>query len=190
ASIAPQERALWVGHLGFPHAPWDHLPDGTTYACQPECFAVPAVGDGWEVAQLLQRHLLQVGYADTWLGELVARLRRSGVYDRALLIVLADHRAAFQPGAQTRALNPATRGEILNVPLLVKRAGQRRGEVVDDTVSTVDLLPTVATELAVRPPWTIPGRSWFAGGRDELTYLTSRSIPTPVPRDLPQLREA
>ncbi|HEV8239101.1 MAG TPA: sulfatase-like hydrolase/transferase [Thermoanaerobaculia bacterium] len=189
-SIAPQERALWVAHLSFPHAPWDHLPSGQVYACEPECYAVPAEGDGWEIAQLLQRHLLQVGYADTWLGELVARLRRAGLYDRTLLVVLADHGAAFQLGAQTRALGPATVGEILSVPLLVKRPGQRRGEVADELVSTVDLLPTVAAELAVRPPWPIPGRSWFAGGRQDLTYLAARSIPTAVPRDLAARRQA
>ena len=190
ASIAPQERALWVGHLGFPHAPWDHLPNGQVYACRPECYAAPMEGDGWEAAQLLQRHLLQVGYADTWLGQLVDRLRRAGLYDRALLIVLADHGAAFHTGLHRRTLTPATVGEIVSVPLFVKRPGQRRGAIVDDLVSTIDLLATVAEELAVRPPWPVPGRSWFRGGRGNLIYLQPHTIETPVPADLAALRQA
>ncbi|HXT49492.1 MAG TPA: sulfatase-like hydrolase/transferase [Thermoanaerobaculia bacterium] len=189
-SIAPAERALWVAHLGFPHVPWDHLPSGQVYGCEPECYAVPAEGDGWEVAQLLERHLLQVGYADTWLGQLVARLRRAGLYDRALLVVLADHGAAFQAGGRLRRLQPSTLGEVLSVPLLVKRPGQQRGAVVDDLVSTVDLLPTVVEELAIRPPWPVPGRSWFRGGREDLVYLSSHSVSLPMPRDLASLRQA
>jgi hypothetical protein len=183
ASIAPAERAFYFGHLGLPHAPWEYLPSGQTYACKPECYAVPIEGDGWETAQLLQRHLLQVGFADALLGDIIARLRWAGFYDRALLVVLSDHGAAFRTGLWRRALTPATTAEILAVPLLVKRPGQRRGTVSDQLVSTVDLLATVADVLAVRPPWPFPGRSWFAGGRGDLTYLAGKRV-LPVPGDL------
>ncbi len=48
---------------------------------------------------LQQRHLAQVGFVDHLIGDLIARLRKVGVYDSALLVVTADHGASFAKGA-------------------------------------------------------------------------------------------
>ena len=53
--------------------------------------------DPENVHRLYQRHLLQVGAVDTWLGNLVERLREVGLFDEALLVVAADHGISF-PG--------------------------------------------------------------------------------------------
>jgi hypothetical protein len=173
ASIAARDRALYFGHLVFPHEPWEYLPSGRTYACKPECYPSARVEDEpWRAAQLYQRYLLQLGYADAIVGEIVARLRSVGLYDRSLVIVLADHGASFEVGARIRSTDPATLGETIAVPLLVKQPGQSVAAVVDTPVSTLDLVATVAEQLHVRPPWPVPGRSFFAGGRGKRAYLT------------------
>jgi hypothetical protein len=149
-------------HVLLPHHPWEYLPSGERYA-RPTL--IPGLDeDGrWEdddllVEQAWQRHLLQVGFVDRLLGEVVARLRATGLYDRALLVVTADHGVSFQPGIANRRLVPENRGELGLVPLFVKRPGQTRGRVVDAETSIVDVLPTIASVLGVEPAWPLDGR--------------------------------
>ncbi len=82
--------------------------------------------------QALQRLTLQLQYTDRLLGKAIARLRRLGLYDKALVIALADHGASHIPGHSHRLLgnppDPINSGAIVHVPLFVKLPGQRRGE--------------------------------------------------------------
>ena len=186
ASIAAHDRVLYFGHMVYPHAPWEHLPSGRIYACKPECYPPARVEAGpWRAAQLFQRYLLQLSYADATVGEVVARLRKAGLYERSLVVVVADHGAAFDAGFRFRGTEEATLGETLGVPLLVKRPGQSTGAVDATPVTTADLLATVAAELDVHPPWPVPGRSLFAGGRGARSYVTfgDKQMRT-VPSDL------
>jgi hypothetical protein len=115
--------------------------------------------DAW-VLQGYQRHLLQLAWVDALLGRLLARLEKTGLYDAALLVVTADHGAAFWPGSTRRLLAGHPHPEdILRVPLFVKRPGQRRGEIRDAPISTVDILPTVAELAGGTLPWPVDGRS-------------------------------
>ena len=85
-------------------------------------------------AVALQRHLLEAGFADHLLGQVIARLKRTGLWNRALVVVTADHGGAVIAGQPRR--NPTTRnlGQVGFVPLLVKAPGQRRGRVADGHV--------------------------------------------------------
>ena len=153
---------LWYAHLMLPHSPWQYLPSGRRYSVRP----APGWGSDevWTdnqaaVDQSWQRHLLQLGYSDRVLGGLVARLRASGLYDRALLIVTADHGVSFRAGQKRRPLSDANLQDIAYVPLFVKLPGQARGRVVRAPARTIDIVPTIAHELGVRVPWSLDGRS-------------------------------
>lgn len=162
-SLRPQPRpSLWYVHLMLPHSPWTYLPSGERYGIRP--------APGWSsdeiwnpnqaaVDQYWQRHLLQLGYADRLLGRLVARLRATGLYDRALLVVTADHGVSFRAGQKRRPLSPANLQDIAYVPLLVKTPGQRRGRVVAQLARTTDIVPTIAATVRVPVPWHVDGRS-------------------------------
>jgi hypothetical protein len=108
-----------------------------------------------------QRHLLQVAFVDRLLGELVAQLRATGVYDRALLVVVADHGVSFRPGEVTRNVTDTNFDEQERVPLFVKLPRQRTGRVSDRNVELVDVLPTIAQTLGIAVPWRMDGRSVF-----------------------------
>ena len=74
------------------------------------------------------RHLLQVGYTDHQVGELLARLRRTGLLRRSLIIVTADHGYSFQVGVRSRRLlSDRNVEEIAPVPFFVKAPGQTKG---------------------------------------------------------------
>jgi hypothetical protein len=149
-------------HLLLPHSPWRYLPSGAEYDFTGM--------DGWSrdetwndspwlVRQGYQRHLLQTSYADALIGRLVRRLRQVGLYDRALLVVVADHGVSFTAGGSRRRVQPETFADIANVPMFVKYPNQKRGSVDRRPARTLDLMPTVADVLTVDVPWRTDGRS-------------------------------
>jgi hypothetical protein len=162
-SMHPSVRpALWYVHFMLPHSPWSYLPSGQRYSIR----QAPGWGSDevWTdnqaaVDQYWQRHLLQLGYADRVLGRLVARLRASGLYDRALVIVTADHGISFRAGEKRRPLSENNLQDIAYVPLFVKLPQQRQGREVRAPARTIDIVPTIAAATGVTIPWRVDGRS-------------------------------
>ena len=177
--------ALYYLHLNLPHVPFRYLPSGREYVpvgapVIPPGLDDPQVGeDEWLYIQGVQRHVLQVGYADRVLGRIMGGLRSAGLYDRALVIVTADH--GFRAGALRRAPSEADFEELLEVPLFVKRPGQQAGRVVEHTVQTIDILPTIAEALGSEPPWEVDGR--LLGDTSERNLVTCCYAP-PAPATL------
>jgi arylsulfatase A-like enzyme/Tfp pilus assembly protein PilF len=104
----------------------------------------------------------EIAAADACLGELVARLERDGLYDRATIVVLSDHGESLgEHGEQEHGI--LLHRAVLQVPLVVKLPGGRRaGERVATPAALVDLLPTVADLAGIAPPAGLAGRSLFA----------------------------
>jgi hypothetical protein len=170
-SLHPGPRpALWYLHLLLPHSPWRYLPSGQRYSIR----QAPGWGgdEVWNdnqaaVDQYWQRHLLQLGYADRVLGKLVAHLRRTGLYNRALLVVTADHGISFRAGEKRRPASGSNLEDIAYVPLFVKLPHQHRGRVERAPARTIDIVPTIADALDVRMPWHVDGRSLLARSAPE-----------------------
>ncbi len=142
-----------------PHYPWTHFPDGRKYSNLSSEFQ-DVLGDDtrWEGPRsltdlALQRHMLETGFTDHLLGELIGRLRRDGLWNRALIVVTADHGNAVIPHAPRRNPTHANLGQIAPVPLFVKVPGQLHGRVVDRHVCTTEILPMTARILGIRYPW-------------------------------------
>lgn len=116
-------------HSMQPHIPWNLLPSGQLY----RAWGLLSHGlkhgawgrSEWVMLQGQQRHLLNVGFADTLLGRLRARLEKIGLWDEALVIITSDHGTAFRPGVGRRAVSLDRRNvvEIANVPLFIKWPG-------------------------------------------------------------------
>lgn len=156
---------LYYLHTLIPHHPWQFLPDGRSYpyvvGSNPASEAGGWIDDEFLVAQSMQRHLLQVGYADHVLGELIDALEREGTYDDALVIVVADHGISIKPGVDhQRTITETTVGEIAAIPLFVKYPGSHGGGVIDDRRAlTIDILPTIADVLGADLPGDVEGSS-------------------------------
>lgn len=159
-SITGAGPTLHFMHVLLPHEPWLYLPTGQQFTALRQNVGLQGgrwVDDGWAAVVNHQRYLLQLGYVDTLLGRLVARLREVDVYDDALIVVTADHGASLRPGASFRQPTRPSFADVGAVPLFVKRPGQREGGVVDANVEVIDILPTLAAELGVELPWTADG---------------------------------
>ena len=158
-------------HALVPHVPWEYLPSGQTYGAPDAAPGSDSPGWGdnaWLVDQAYQMHLAQVGYADRVVADLIGGLKRAGVYEETLVIVVADHGVAVRPGIRhRRAATQETVGEIAAIPLFIKRPQHGTGEIDDYRAETVDIVPTIADVLGVDLPWVVDGISLFAANRPE-----------------------
>lgn len=153
-------------HLELPHIPWRYLPDGREYGpISGSNFAHGAaagdgrwVGSDWEITQALQRHLLQLAYADRLLGRILDAVDRR--FADALLIVTADHGLSFVAGEPGRRPENENVGEVLSVPLLIRDSG-RVARVDSRPAQTTDLVATLAAAQGAQPPWTAEGVDLF-----------------------------
>jgi hypothetical protein len=163
-------------HILFPHGPWLYVPDGRVRAV-----AVPRAPGRTEerwwneslAEQAWQRHLLQVGFADKLLGRFVTRLHQTGLWDRALVIVTVDEGDSFRGGDNRRDPSKTNLGDIAFIPLFVKLPGKDDGRVVERHVSSVDVVPTIASLLGVKIGWHVDGRSVLDPGSGSPTVRVS-----------------
>ena len=149
-------------HSLLPHVPYVYLDSGRRYAVDARVLRGIDNGlwlDAWPTLQSEQRYLLQLGYTDRALGLVLRRLRAAGLYDRALVVVTADHGVSFRPRDQRRLPTASNLDDIAFVPLFVKLPGQKRGRIVDSPASTIDVAPTIARALGVALPWRADGRA-------------------------------
>jgi hypothetical protein len=172
-----QRPTFYFQHALLPHEPWIYLPSG--HQSRPsgndpieginrvEGFHDPRLTDHNHL-----RHLLQVGYTDRQLGLIMRRLRRTGLFERSIFIVVADHGIAFEVGVKERRQVSETNFEqVAAVPFFVKAPGQTKGRVDDSAVRNVDIVPTLAELLHTKVWWRHDGRSVFsaaARARDRL----------------------
>ncbi|MEX2554733.1 MAG: sulfatase-like hydrolase/transferase [Actinomycetota bacterium] len=159
------DPTFWFAHIELPHAPWRYLPSGQEY---PQRSPIPGRTlqvwghDEWLLAQAYQRHLLQAAAVDRQVGALIDRLREKGIWDRALVVVTADHGISFRAGSDLRVIAKETVGEIAAVPMFVKLPGQQKGTIDDRPVQTFDVVPTIADVLDVEGMYATDGISMFA----------------------------
>ena len=151
-------------HSLLPHAPYKYLPSGKLYAL--DSFSIgmlsdrdQRVDDPWPAKQGYQRHLLQLGFVDRLVGELINKLQTVDLYDRSLLVVTADHGVSFLPGEPRRTVSERNYSDILQIPLIIKFPNQREGFVDERPVKTIDILPTICDIVDTPVPDSIAGQS-------------------------------
>ena len=159
------QPTLFFLHVLLPHIPYRMLPSGKHYAVQsvlPRLDKGKRGDDNWEAIQNQQRFLLQAGFMDTLLGRLLRKLKTTGLYDPALIVVTADHGVSFRPGDYRRILTPTNAQDIMAIPLFIKAPFQQEGKASDQEVEIIDILPSIADLLGVDPPEAMDGHSVFS----------------------------
>ncbi|HUU00628.1 MAG TPA: sulfatase [Myxococcota bacterium] len=101
----------------------------------------------------------EVRHFDGLFGKLVAFLKEKGVYDRACIILTADHGEEFADHGGFWH-GTSLYQELIHVPLIVHfPRAEGAGSTRSDPVSLVDLVPTVLDLAGVKPDEELPGRS-------------------------------
>jgi Sulfatase len=146
------QPGLYFAHLAIPHAPWCFLPTGEKYT--PDDGRQPAFpgtakdtetwgNDELSVLHAYQRYLLQLGYVDRLVGDLMERLHAADLFDKCLMIVMADHGVSFHAGRSRRLPVQETLADIASIPMFIKLPQQHAGVASDRNVESIDLLPTI-----------------------------------------------
>jgi arylsulfatase A-like enzyme/thioredoxin-like negative regulator of GroEL len=130
---------LWI-HLFDPHAPYDPPePFKSRYASSPY--------DG------------EIAYADSALGNFFDGLKKRGLFDAALIAVMADHGEAFgEHGERNHGI--FLYDETIHVPLVFKMPAEKyAGKRIEDRARLVDVAPTILASLFIPSPKTMQGES-------------------------------
>jgi choline-sulfatase len=94
----------------------------------------------------------EIATADAVVGELVGGLKRQGLYDRAIVLLVSDHGEGLgDHGEQEHGI--LLYREVLHVPLLMKLPGSREaGSRLAAPVALTDIAPTVTSLLNLEGP--------------------------------------
>jgi arylsulfatase A-like enzyme/Flp pilus assembly protein TadD len=152
---------IWV-HLYDAHDPYDPPePYKTRYAAAPY--------DG------------EIAYVDAAVGKLLSWLRLRGLYDGAMIAVMADHGEALgEHGEATHGI--FLYDETIHVPLLFKMPQEHSaGTRVDTRAGLVDVLPTILQTAGIAVPKEVQGESLLS----MLKATTSRDRPAYAESDYP-----
>jgi arylsulfatase A-like enzyme len=114
---------------------------------------------GWpEAAFLHGLYKGEIAYTDSELERLFDAMRRRGVFENSIVIVLSDHGEEFFEHGKFQ--HSQLYEEVLRVPLIVRLpGGWGGGRVIDTPVALIDVMPTLLELLGVDPPADqLPGR--------------------------------
>jgi arylsulfatase A-like enzyme len=107
----------------------------------------------------------EVAYADEIVGTLFARLKERGFYDRATIVVLADHGEGLGDHIEEEH-GLFLYDEVIRVPWMMRLpGGQAAGRRIKDPVQHIDLLPTLAALGGLTPPPGLRGRDLSESGQ-------------------------
>lgn len=120
--------------------------------------------DPQDLEDLVALYDAEIAFNDHHFGRLIEELKRRGLYDSSLIVLLSDHGEEFfdhgwwQHGKTLYA-------EQLAVPLIVRfPGGYARGTSVDSIAQQIDLFPTILRAAGVEVPEVLPGRSLLPRG--------------------------
>jgi arylsulfatase A-like enzyme len=192
ASTAGRRRFCWI-HLFIPHGPHD-LPDEWARRVthrydgplkddlatmeklrSGEVVAPPAFGDWYR-----DRYDAAVAFTDARVGEIRAALEAAGAWERALVVVVADHGESLE-GRTLGFHAPVIAETTLHVPLIWRGPGVPAGRVVDALALHVDLVPTLLARLGQPIPDELEGRDLaplFAAGDPAAVEWERRAVAT------------
>ena len=135
--MRPGPATFYLKHVLLPHGPHLFLPSGRQSRASwrdalPSMNSTPGFFDDYLTLHNRQRILLQIGFVDRELGRLFDRLRRLRLYDKAMIVVTADHGISSEVGRESRRKTDRRNvDEVAPVPLFIKAPRQPRGRTDD-----------------------------------------------------------
>lgn len=87
-------------------------------------------------------------YTDFQLGRLFKKLKELDVYDKALILITADHGEEFREHGQF--LHNQLYNEVMRVPLIIKPPGSRPQVRKNSPVGVIDIVPTLLEFAHIR----------------------------------------
>lgn len=128
-------------------------------------------------------------YLDQSVQEFFNYLKKSGLYDKSIIVLYGDHYGIS--GSDTKYLAPYMGVDPQNwtdynntmmqrVPLMIDIPGQTNGKIINEYAGEIDVMPTLEHLLGVKTNDYIQfGQDLFANGRQQYVALRNRGFVTP-----------
>jgi arylsulfatase A-like enzyme len=115
----------------------------------------------------------EIAYTDRAVGKFLDYLRAKGLYDRAMISVMADHGEALGEHGET-AHGVFLYDETIHVPLVIKLPrGSSAAKRIERRAGLVDVAPTILQTIGLRIPKEMQGESQLAA----MGAVTGESAP-------------
>jgi len=157
--FAQSDDAPWFLSVNFPDAHLPFLRQANGLPAEPldadDIKPMPWIGvDTPRLREQVANYYNCLERLDHAVGLLLDELQKTGRADNTLVFYIGDHGAQFPRGKGT------VYEAGLRVPLIVRWPGQSQaGQVRQELVSTLDLLPTALVATGVKPMGDLPGRA-------------------------------
>lgn len=129
-------------------------------------------------------------YLDQSVQEFFNYLKKSGLYDKSIIVLYGDHYGisgaddapfASALGKDPQSLNDYTDTMMQRVPLMIDIPGQKNGHIINEYAGEIDLMPTLEHLLGVTTKNYIQfGQDLFSSKRQEFIALRNRGFVTPT----------
>ena len=148
---------------GPPHAPYNTAPAEfqAMYSDPSKLILRPNVplDKADKYRKSLAGYYAHIAALDKSFGDLIAKLRSLGILDNTLVVFTADHGDMLGSHDFTAKSRPYD--ESIRVPLLMRYPPLGKGKVIDEPLTTPDILPTLMGICDIAVPSKIEGRSFY-----------------------------
>ncbi len=182
---------LWIDSFD-PHEPWDPpsvysnepCPYDPNYKGKDEFLPFPEViGNIYTEAQLNHIRMLYaelVTLCDKYLGVLLDAIRRLGMEENTLFMMVSDHGEPLGNGEHghglMRKVRPWPYEELVHTPLLLRAPGIKAGQRIKAFVQSCDVAPTVCDWLGIGVHPDMQGKSLLPLVRGEVSKVRDFAI--------------
>ncbi len=97
-----------------------------------------------------------LAYLDDQIGQLIDRLKTLGIYENTMIVITSDHGEAFGE-RDLMEHSVSVYQDQISVPLLIKFPNTHAARQLEETVSHVDLLPTILNAVGLPVPEGMQG---------------------------------
>ena len=175
---------LWVDNF-CPHEPWDPpesylklvAPDYGSWPIRNIC-PVPGDSEGYldreELRQVLALYGAVVRFVDAWVGYFLDEVRRMGLYDNTMIVVLTDHGEPFGDHGIVRKVRPWGYEELARTFLMIRDPSGEGVGRVDSYTQQTDVTATILDWLGIDKP----------------AHMTSESLMPLIRGERERIREA
>lgn len=144
AQHAAEPFFIWM-HDMSPHEP---PTEGNTYLSDPS----------WGRGGIYRQYDPEIRWMDDLIGRTFARLKELGIWDKALIVLTADHGEAFLEH-DLRGHQDVMYDEVLHVPLIIQYPGMQRAQRVTAPVELLDVFQTISELAGLDAPPSSRGES-------------------------------
>jgi hypothetical protein len=123
-----------------------------------------------------------IRYVDQYIGRLIEKTKKLGIYDDLMIVVVSDHGEHFREHYRRfyDCHGYDYYEEFIKVPVIIKYPGQAKRKVLGHPVSLIDVVPTILNYYKIKVPSFVQGESLDKPySKRESKYIVSEAISGP-----------